>query len=97
MLGRLVIFIIIIFLIVVFNLADFDNLLNKGEDKYIQRYSGMLNSCFLLMIIPTLVLGLKFEVGVWILCILEVVYITIYTRIYFKIRKIKEERKNNKK
>ncbi len=95
MLVRVICFIISLFLVIVFTLADFDNLLNKGEDKYIQRYSGMLNSCILLMIIPPLVFGLMGEVGVWITCTLEVVYITIYTWIYFKIRKIKEERKNN--
>lgn len=94
MLGRLVIFLIILFLIIVFNLYDFDNLLNKGEDRYVQRYSGMLGSCFCVMTIPPLVFGLKGEVGIWLIVILEVVYITIYTWIYFKIRKIKEEKEN---
>ncbi len=90
--GKLVIFLVILFLVIVFSLYDFDNLLNKGEDRYIQRYSGMLNSCCCVMMIPPYAFGLTGDVGVFIIIICEVVYITIYTCIYFKIRKIKEER-----
>lgn len=93
MLGRIIFFIIILFLIIVFSLYDFDNLLNKGEDRYIQRYSSMLSSCFCVMTIPPFVFDLMGEVGVYLIIILEMVYITIYTWIYFKIRKIKEKRR----
>lgn len=92
MMGKLVIFLVILFLVIVFSLYDFDNLLNKGEDRYIQRYSGILSSCFCVMMIPPFAFGLTGDVGGFLTIILEVVYITIYTCIYFKIRKIKEER-----
>ena len=95
MMGKLVIFLVILFLVIVFSLYDFDNLLNKGEDRYIQRYSGMLSSCFCVMMIPPFAFGLKGDVGVFLIIIFEVIYITIYTWIYIKIRKIKEERKNS--
>lgn len=95
MAGKVIGLLVIIFLIIVFNLHDFDNLLNKGVNDYIQRYSGMLNTCVALVIIPSLIFPVRYEVGKWIILSLEVVYIAIYTWIYFKIKKIKEEREKD--
>lgn len=92
MAGRVIGFLVIIFLIIVFNWCDFNNLLNHGEHRYIQLYSGMLNTCFALMLIPSLIFPVRYEVGKWIILSIEVVYIAIYTWINFKIKKIKEER-----
>ncbi|MDD6071392.1 MAG: hypothetical protein PUC12_11380 [Clostridiales bacterium] len=89
-------FIILLVFISTFTAMDINNLRN-GIGGYIQRPSGMLFTIVVLMVIPMVVFDLKGAVEVWVTIILEVVYITFYTWVYFKIKKIREERKNNKK
>lgn len=105
MLGRIIFFLIIFIWIFAANAHDFDNLLNHGEDDFIQRYPGVLYTSLALMSIPGLVFDIRGK-GMYIaIIILEVVYITIYTWAYFRIKKKREEergknkygRRNNKK
>ena len=96
MLGRIIIFLIILIYIFVANAHDFDNLLNHGENDYIQRYPGVLATVVVLMTIPMLVFDLRGTEGIITLIILEVAYITIYTLVYFRIKKQKEEIRNDK-
>ncbi len=96
MIGKIMYFLIVLIFIFVANAHDFDNLLNHGEDDYIQRYPGVLYTSAILMTIPMLVFDLRVEEGLITLIILEVVYITIYTLAYFRIKKIKEEKRKNK-
>ena len=91
MAGRIIFFIIIIVFIFTANASDFDSLLNGGEYRYFQRFPGVLYTIFALMMIP-LAFDLEFdEGGLWVIIILEAIYITIYTWLYFRIRKRKEE------
>lgn len=90
--DKVISFIILVFLIIVCNVHDFANLY-QGSNRYIQRPSGMLGTTLFLMAIPMVVFGLKGTVMLWVIIILEVIYITIYTLIYFKI---KEERDNKR-
>ena len=94
MTGRLILFIIILFFILVLNAKDFIEL-NKGVSSYIQAHSGFLDTILILMIVPPLGFDLKLkDGGVWVILILEAIYISIYTFFYFKIRKKKEEERN---
>ena len=79
---------IILFVIIVLNVKDFINLLNDGTDRYIQRYSGMLGT-----LVGLTHFIFKFDL-IKIEFLIYGIYITIYTFLYFKIKKIKEERKN---
>lgn len=85
MLGRIIMFIILLVFVTIFTAMDISNLHN-GIGGYIQRPSGMLFAIVVLMVIPMVVFDLKGggEIGVTI--ILEVVYIAFYTWIYFKIK-----------
>lgn len=87
MLGRIVFLIFIVVAMIACTAMDISNL-RDGIGGYIQRPSGMLFTTLCLMMIPML-LGLE-PPDLWIIIVLEVVYITFYTWIYFKI---KEERK----
>lgn len=61
---------------------------------YIQSPSGMLGTTLFLMGIPMLVFDM-IGIAMWCTIIIsEVIYITFYTWMYFKIKK---ERENNKK
>ena len=93
MLGRIIMFIILLVFITTFTAMDISNLRN-GIGGYIQRPSGMLFTIVVLMVIPMGVFDLKGTVEIWVTIILEVIYIAFYTWIYFKI---KEERNNSKK
>lgn len=86
-------FFICLVFIIAFNAKDFINLRN-GVNGYIQNPSGMLGTTLFLMGIPMLVFDLTGIAMLWTIIISEVLYITFYTWMYFKI---KEERKNNKK
>ena len=85
-------------LIIVFtvNAHDFDNLLNHGVNDYFQRFPGVLYTSVVLTTVPMLGFDLRVEEGLITLIILEAVYITIYTWAYFRIKKIKEEKRKNK-
>ena len=91
MLDKVIGSMIILFLMIVQNVKDFINLLNNGTNRYIQRYSGMLCS----------LVGLMYFVYKFDLRKIEFmvygIYIAIYTLLYFKIKKIKEERKNKRR
>lgn len=91
MTGRIIFLLIICIYIFAANAHDFDNLLNHGEDDYIQRYPGVLATVVVLMTIPTLVFDLRGAEGIITLIILEAAYITIYTLAYFRIKKKKEK------
>ena len=91
MLGRIIYFLIILTFVFIVNAHDFDNLLNHGVNDYIQRYPGVLYTGCALITVPMLVFDLRVEEGLITLIILEVVYITIYTWAYFRIRKKKKE------
>ena len=94
MTGRLILFIIILFFILVLNAKDFIEL-NKDVSSYIQAHSGFLDTILILMITPPLGFDLKLkDGGVWVILILETVYISIYTFFYLKIRKKQEEERN---
>lgn len=71
------------------NAHDFDNLLNHGEDEFIQRYPGVLYTSFALIFIPALVFDVRGKEMFIAIIILEAVYITIYTWAYFRIKKKK--------
>ncbi len=86
---RVIGIIVVIFFIVMLNLLDFDNLLNRGESAYIQRFSGMLVSHALLIALA-MIIGIEDVAVILFIC---VIYIIIYTLIFFKIKRIKEERK----
>lgn len=90
MLGRVIMFsILFVFMFAFTGMAIID--MRRGGE-YIQR--GMLGTILVLLGIPMIVFDLKFPVGLWVGILLGVVYITFYTRMYFKI---KEERKDDKK
>lgn len=86
MTDKVIGFIIILFLIIILNVKDFINLLNDRTDRYIQRYSGMLSS----------LVGLMYYVLKYDLRKIEFlvygIYIIIYTFLYFKIKKLKNEK-----
>ncbi len=85
---RVIGIIVVIFFIIMLNLRDFDNLLNRGASAYIQYYSGMLASNILLLALAMLI-GIEDVAVILFIC---VIYIIIYTLIYFKVKKIKKER-----
>ncbi len=91
MLGRIIYFFIVLIFIFMANAHDFDNLVNHGVNDYIQRYPGVLYTSVVLTTVPMLGFDLRVEEGLITLIILEVVYITIYTVAYFRIRKRKKE------
>lgn len=93
MLGRIIMFIILLVFVTTFTAMDISNLRN-GIGGYIQRPSGMLFTIVALMVIPMVVFDLKGTVEIGVTIIFEVIYISFYTWIYFKI---KEERNNSKK
>ena len=104
MLGRIIYFAIVLVIIFTVNAYDFVNLKQGVEHRFIQRYPGVLYTSVVLTTVPMLGFDLRVEEGLITLIILEVVYITIYTWVYFRIRKEKKEekriqyrRKNNKK
>lgn len=88
---KVLLFIITIFVIVVVNLYDFDNLL-KGEEEYIQIYSGFLFTLGMLAMFPV-ILNINLIRSIIILYIL---YIVFYTWVYIKIKKWKKENSSNK-
>lgn len=92
MLGRVILFLVFLVSTIVATAKAISNLRDGIGGGYIQR--GMLFATLFLMAIPMLFLDLKPPVGLWVIIALEVVYMTFYTRMYFKI---KEERKNDKK
>lgn len=90
MLGRVIMFsILFVSMFACTGMAVIE--LRRGGE-YIQR--GMLFATLFLMAIPMMVFDLEFPVGLWIVILVEVVYIAFYTWMYFKI---KEERKDDKK
>lgn len=104
MLGRIIYFAIVLVIIFTVNAYDFVNLKQGVEHRFIQRYPGVLYTSVVLTTVPMLGFDLRVEEGLITLIILEVVYIAIYTWVYFRIRKEKKEekriqyrRKNNKK
>lgn len=93
--GKIIYFIIVLIFILTTTAKDFVWSL-QGVSGYIQRFPGVLYSCVALMTVPMLVFDLKGTAMLWCIIILEVNYITIYTLIYFKIKKIKEEERNKR-
>lgn len=93
--GKIIYFIIVLITVLTTTAKDFVWSLYLGVDGYIQRFPGVLYSIFVLMTVPMLGFNLKFgAAGLFVLIIIEAIYITIYTLIYFSIKKIKEERRN---
>ena len=93
MLGRIIMFIVLLVFVTIFTAMDISNLHN-GIGGYIQNPPGMLVSVTGLSAIPMLVFNLKAIGGLRLAMVLDVIYISFYTWIYFKI---KEERNNSKK
>lgn len=93
MLGRIIMFIVLLVFVTIFTTMDISNLRN-GIGGYIQNPPGMLVSVTGLSAIPMLVFNLKAIDGLRLAMVLDVIYISFYTWIYFKI---KEERNNSKK
>ena len=91
MLGRIIFLLIVLIIVFTVNAHDFDNLLNHGANDYFQRFPGVLYTSVVLTTVPMLGFDLRVEEGLITLIILEVVYITIYTWAYFRIRKKKKE------
>lgn len=85
MLGRVIMFIILLVFMITFTAMDIINL-RKGIGGYIQHPSGMLFTTLFLMVIPMGVFDLREEVEVGVTIILEVVYVAFYTWMYFKIK-----------
>lgn len=96
MIGRIIIFIILIIFIFAFNAKDFDNLL-KGHDAYIQNQSGLLSTCLFLLVIPSLFFDLDGVKYITTIVILEVIYVSVYTYFYYKIRKKQREEQEKRK
>lgn len=97
MLGRIIFFLIILIWIFAANAYDFSNLVQGIEHRFIQRYPGVLYTSLALMSIPGLVFDIRGK-GMYIaIIILEVVYITIYTWVYFRIKKKREEEREKNK
>ena len=71
MVGRIIIFIILLIFIFAFNAKDFDNLL-KGHDAYIQNQSGLLSTCLFLLAIPSLFFDLEGDKYI-IICVVLIV------------------------
>lgn len=92
MLGRVILFFVFLLFIIVATAKAISNLRDGIGGGYIQR--GMLYATLFLMAIPMLFFDLNPPEGLWVIIVLEVVYMIFYTRMYFKI---KEERKNDKK
>ena len=90
MLGRIIMFIVLLVFVTIFTAMDISNLHN-GIGGYIQRYPGVLYTSVVLTTVPMLGFDLRVEEGLITLIILEAVYITIYTVAYFRIRKRKKE------
>lgn len=81
--------IIVLILIILANVKDFIRLYKDATDEYIQANSGMLYSLVGLL---WFVMELDKKYLFLSIFILYAVYITIYTVIYFKIKKYKENR-----
>ena len=96
MVGRIIIFIILLIFIFAFNAKDFDNLL-KGHDAYIQNQSGLLSTCLFLLAIPSLFFDLEGDKYIITIVILEVLYVSVYTYFYLKIRKKQKEEQEKRK
>ncbi|MBO5141819.1 MAG: hypothetical protein J6C46_02260 [Clostridia bacterium] len=92
MLGKVMMFIILLVFIITFTAMDIINL-RKGIGGYIQRPSGMLFTTLCLMVIPMGVFDLRGGAEVGVTIILEMAYMLFYTGMYFKI---KEERNSKK-
>lgn len=88
--GRMIVFIIIFILIN--NAKDLICLLYEKTTQYLQAgWSGFGGTVMILAAVPA-AFDLKYEEGgAWIVIILETIYITIYTLIYFRIRDREEE------
>ena len=94
--GKIICFIVVFILIIIFNIKDFNNLLNEKCDDYVQPRklggSGVFVSLMLIGLLLVIVEAKKTE----LLFILWVVYIFIYTLIFFKIKNIIKRRKDKK-
>ena len=82
MIGKIIGFIIILFLIIVFNVNDFIDIYNFGHTK--TNTPGLLITLILLVIYYCVILDTTRIEPLIIIC---VIYIIIYTLIYFKIKK----------
>ena len=80
-------------MIVVVNLYDFNNLL-KGDEEYIQIYSGFLFTLGMISIFP-IILNMNLYNSFKGLLIVYILYIIFYTWIYIKIKRYKKENSNN--
>ncbi len=94
--GRIIYFIIVLIFVLTTTAKDFASSLYLGVSYYFQHpFPGVLYSSSVLVSVPTVVFGLKFDAaGLFVLIIIEAIYITIYTLIYFKIKEINGEEKN---
>lgn len=92
MAGKIIGTVIILIIIILANVKDFVRLIKGATDEYIQANSGMLYSLIAL-------LWFVFDVDkkyIFItIFIVYGIYLTIYTLIFFEIKKYKKEREND--
>ena len=88
--GQIIGSIIVVLLLILANVKDFVRLYNGATNQYIQANSGMLYTLVGLF-------WFVMESNNWKLQIILLygAYITIYTLIFFKIKKYKEDRRND--
>lgn len=93
--GQVIFSIIIVILLILANVKDFVYLLKGYTNEYIQYKSGMLYTLLgLLYFVPKLN-NLEKKLNIIQIVLLYGAYITIYTLIFFKIKKYKEDRRKD--
>lgn len=101
MTGQIIFFMICLVAIFFFNAADFVDLYEGchgffpvvcGGHFTIRRVSAVFPTFIFIMVIPQLVFGLQGKEESFLTIVLYIVYLLIYTYLYFMIKKKKEER-----
>lgn len=89
MAGKIISSIIVLTIITLANIKDFARLIKGATDEYVQANSGMLYSLVALL---WFVLGLDRKNIFVAIILIYGIYLTIYTLIFFEIKKYKKER-----
>ena len=91
--GKIIGTVIILIIIILANIKDFVYLLKGYTNEYIQSKSGMLYS---LVALCWFILDIDKSQAIMTILIIYGIYITVYTIIFFEIKKYKEEREKEK-
>ncbi len=96
MMVKVISTIIVVFLFIVFNLKDFDNVLNHGEDEFIQRENSGGSAVIATFLFIMFLLELYGVLNLASLFITYIIYFIAYTVIFFKLKKIRDDKEVSK-